>query len=173
MKTISQWIKIHPIKIGAVVILVSLLLGLVYFFIFGDPYGGIGGGAAHLYVQRSGDKDRDRDMMNIRLFLEMYKDKYGAYPTDLRKLVDEKLTQEERIEDPVTKDIYQYALSNDAGDYILAIRYGVLPAGLKLNRYLKAAGEDLMARKLQNDLDGTLYGVNCDDPIYCVSGSKR
>jgi uncharacterized protein YneR len=55
--------------------------------------------------------------------------------------------------DPTTNNSYSYGVNSD-----------VNPQGFVLGVTLESATN----QALVNDVDGTVFGVNCDDLVYCI-----
>ena len=53
--------------------------------------------------------------------------------------------------DPTSGQTYSYGVSSDGQSYVLA-----------------ATLEDSGNSQLQKDVDGTVFSIACDDPVYCV-----
>ncbi len=113
------------------------------------------------------DKKRVSDLRQVQSGLELYYDKCGYYPGrvdcgssfgsapktwgDLGKiLTDTKVGVSSLPKDPNPGATYLYGSAN-GDDYIL---------GAKLD----SASNPV----LQGDVDGLKFGVNCNDPVYCV-----
>lgn len=119
---------------------------------------GMGGARA-----KSRDTRRIGDLHNVMNALELYYSLKGTYPLDTcnsaaswDEFADE-LTQADigvsRIpKDPLNTDLYYYRYSaNDNGtDYVL---------GAQLEQ---------QDASLDDDIDGTKYGINCDGLVYCI-----
>ncbi|OGZ45300.1 MAG: hypothetical protein A3C84_02015 [Candidatus Ryanbacteria bacterium RIFCSPHIGHO2_02_FULL_48_12] len=159
----------HFIKASVLVAVVFVIPTgwLAYHFIC-NPYGGIGGGAAHVYNVRSGDLDRARDKSSIQLALELYKEKNLHYPERLQELLENNYIDSKKITDPITNEVYVYVLWKDGEDYVIKIPFGTLPSTVDFDRHLMKARKSSMEKRLKNDLDGVVSGINCNDPIYCA-----
>jgi len=168
-------IKRRVIRVFAVIlsILFLLFVAVVTMIIFIKPYSGIGGGAAHIYMSVSGDRERLREINSLPYALEHFYNVVGYLPRDLNDLVPE-YTSEEDIKDPKTGEVYGYKLS-DNGSYVIKTILGVHEPfiGCVQKIYLGSASE-IRSSLLDSppDLDGEILGLDCDDPAYCMGGSK-
>ncbi|MEK9173355.1 MAG: hypothetical protein AAB594_02175 [Patescibacteria group bacterium] len=123
--------------------------------------GGSGGSAS------ANDKKRVSDLRQVQSGLELYYNKCGYYPGrvdcgssfgsapktwgDLLKiLTDTKVGVSGLPKDPDPSATYWYGSTN-GNDYIL---------GAKLDSASNSV--------LRDDIDGLKFGVNCNDPVYCV-----
>ena len=107
---------------------------------------------------RARDTRRIADLHNVQNGLELYFSTNGHYPaadswtaleTDLQSVGIKHIP-----DDPLKSQHYQYGHNgsgDDTTDYVL---------GAKLEEGTNPA--------LGNDTDGTVYGIDCDDPVYCV-----
>ena len=87
----------------------------------------------------------------IQLALELYfDDKGGLYPASLLELEGKFMPTPPR--DPATGALYFYGLSSDRQNYVV---------GAKL--------EDRNNSELLKDADGLIHGIDCNDPVYCVT----
>ena len=108
--------------------------------------------AAVIMVNLSGvrskgnDAKRVSDVKNILLAVGLYYNDNNQYPTSLTDLVPNYLPSEPR--DPAG-NAYGYTASGT--DYVV---YTTL--------------DNASSTVLQSDLDGTVIGVNCNDPVYCA-----
>ena len=117
-------------------------------------------------VTRIRDIRRVDIIRNMQLALEEYYSEHNAYPTfpngvdrslDLRNqllLALEKYSFKTNAGDE-NLGVFYYRISNDSKSYIL----GVL---------LEERDSRLLTRDF-NDFDGIIYGLDCDDPIYCAT----
>lgn len=128
------------------------------------------------------DSRRRADLSNVRVMLLLYHDKHGMYPIavgttpeqrwqnlsntivtkeDLEKgLITGPLTQDPRQQE--TGYSYDYKNSPAQDNYVLKTILECSDKSL-CGDYLNAQGG------LQGDLDGTIFGVNCNDPSYCIT----
>ncbi|MFH1759095.1 MAG: type II secretion system protein [Patescibacteria group bacterium] len=109
---------------------------------------------------RGRDARRIADLRSTQNILELYYAKSGQYPnvgswSDLKnELVGASIGVSAIPNDPSSGEDYQYGTSASNQSYAL---------GAKL--------EDVDHPVLRDDVDGgggSNYGVNCDDPVYCV-----
>jgi len=104
-------------------------------------------------VQRAGrDTRRKQDLAQLRAPLADYQRKHqGNYPSSLSALVPDYASQVPS--DPLTGASYTYGVDDATNptDYVIM-----------------ATLEDSGDPELGSDVDGTVYGVNCDDPNYCI-----
>jgi len=49
---------------------------------------------------------------------------------------------------------------------IRSMFYGVVAENVKFDYWIKDAGKDINKRRLENDMDGVVYGINCE--ILCT-----
>ena len=127
-------------------------------------------------VQRRGrDARRISDLKNVQNALELYFNKCGYYPGGLEagavcgsftqipytdtnwgaelvpNLIGSNLGVRQIPNDPSSGRSYSYATDADGVGYIVG-----------------AVLEDEGNPALRDDIDGDVYGVPCDDPMYCV-----
>lgn len=113
--------------------------------------------------QKARDVRRVSDMRQVALALEMYYDSNSAYPGNTI-LVNEWANMKTAIE---------------AGNYISAVPADPIAGGVYLyyiesaantqNYVLGATLEDENNNALDNDVIGTKFGLDCADPVYCIS----
>lgn len=154
--------RVKRFALSLLLLSVGVIIG---FFILTDPYSGIGGGWAHVYFQRSGDQDRNRDVHSITLAAELHRDEVGRYPTHLSELG----LEPESIIDVITNREYEYAVSADGQSFVVKALMGNHPAASTCQEkmyYRKI--QDINGTNLMIDLDGIVLGLNCDDPAYCM-----
>jgi len=96
------------------------------------------------------DSYRISDILQIQIGLELYFDSNGFYPAQLSELEGEFIPFLPR--DPQTDSLYLYGFSAD-----------------RQNSVVGAVLEDPNSPAFTTDSDGTVYGVDCDDPTYCRS----
>jgi len=117
---------------------------------------GLGG-----FRSRGRDARRIADLRETQNALELYYTKNNAYPsisgTDTWVSLKTSLTG---------AGIGVTTISNDPLFPSRTYEYGV--AGDNQNYVLKATLEDISNPALNDDVDGTIYAINCDDPAYCV-----
>lgn len=125
-------------------------------------------------VQRSGrDTRRISDLRQVQNGVELYYAKCGYYPGDAQKdtdcsgftsiggskagwdtltaaLVDSSLGVSKVPNDPRSGESYVYG-STTGSSYVLG-----------------ATLENVNSPQLRDDVDGTVEGVDCSDPVYCV-----
>lgn len=112
------------------------------------------------FRSRGRDARRVADLREVQNSLELYYLRNGNYPTvnnwsDLRsELINEGIGVTIVPNDPLSDSsgqTYSYGYSSDKQGYVLA---GTL--------------EDSYSSSLKDDIDSTVYGVDCADPVYCV-----
>ena len=117
---------------------------------------GLGGFSA-----RGRDARRIADLRETQNALELYYTKNNKYPsisgTDTWASLKTSL---------IGAGIGVTTISNDPLAPSKTYEYGV--AGDQQNYVLKAALEDTGNPALNDDVDGTIYAISCDDPAYCV-----
>jgi len=115
------------------------------------------------------DYIRGFNFVRIQNILENYYIKYGKYPsipvdqaqtwTNLKSVLLNSGVASGEIESVVMDPLYPI---QDYGYYL----YDITPT---LKSYiLTAKFENLNSEKLKNDLDGSISGIDCEDPIYCL-----
>lgn len=109
------------------------------------------------FRSRGRDTRRIADLSQVQNGLELYFTKNGVYPdasdwaTLTATLKAAGIGVNSVPNDPTPTANYVYGLNSDKNSYVL---------GAKL--------EDGSNPALNSDIDGTVYGVNCDDPVYCI-----
>ena len=97
--------------------------------------------------EKSRDARRIGDIKQLQLALEMYYDSNSAYPSTTAALVGDFIPVQPQ--DP------------QGGNYL----YALIGSS---NYVLGATLESTTHSALGSDVDGTVGGINCDDPVYCV-----
>jgi len=153
-------------KIISFLVLGILITFFSYFYyaIVINPYGGIGGGAAH--VASGGDRRRHNDLLSLQLSLELYLDKNNQYPDSLSKLVPEFIGKVPT--DFATNDPYDYRVSADSKTYVLKTIFGGHQQTCRNEHYLSKHNIFLDDLDREPDLDGNVLGLDCNDPAYCI-----
>lgn len=109
---------------------------------------------------RGRDARRIADLRSVQNILELYYAKNGEYPSsnswsDLKSnLTGAGIGVSALPNDPINSETYQYSASASNQSYVL---------GSKM--------EDVDHSVLRDDVDGggtENYGINCDDPLYCI-----
>lgn len=96
------------------------------------------------------DAKRISDLSQIKLALELYFDSFRAYPTATSQLVPNYIPI--WPSDPLaTNPDYEYGASTTAAHYTVG-----------------ATLEDGNHQVLTGDVDGTVNGIDCDEPVYCI-----
>lgn len=117
---------------------------------------GLGG-----FRARGRDSRRIADLRETQNALELYYTKNNNYPAvgggDSWQGLKTSLTG---------AGIGVTTISNDPLSPGRTYQYGV--SGDNQNYVLRADLEDTNNPALKDDTDGTTYGINCDDPAYCV-----
>jgi general secretion pathway protein G len=132
------------IEILVVVAIIGLLSSIILV--------GLGG-----FQARARDANRIADLRQVENGLALYYNRYRVYPNAntwdaLRTALTGAGVGVNRIpDDPLPGQTYQYAVSGDGQQYVLA-----------------ATLEDNNNRELLKDVDGTVLGINCNDPVYCT-----
>jgi hypothetical protein len=119
-----------------------------------------------------GDRDTARvaNMESVRAYLEIYNTKCGHYPgvADIIPECSSPTANNNWIE--LTKAMSAAGISSRFPNDSIPGRnyfYGVgAPDDL---RFVVGATFERDNNKLRNDVDGIIYGVDCNDPVYCVS----
>jgi prepilin-type N-terminal cleavage/methylation domain-containing protein len=106
------------------------------------------------------DARRLADMQKVQSYLEIYYTRNRQYPnvSTWSALQGELVNSEVGISaipnDPVPNQTYYYGVdSTDFQSYVLGAKFST---------------PDHSALKEPTELDGTVLGVNCDDPVFCV-----
>lgn len=100
--------------------------------------------------QKARDSRRIADVKQIQLANEMYFDSNGKYAPNIAALVTAGYLPAEP-KDPQTGNAYIYGTASGQSDYVV---------GAQL--------EDSSNQALANDIDGTVFNQNCNDPVYCA-----
>ncbi len=123
------------------------------------------------FRSRGRDARRLADLKSVQNGLEIYYTRCGRYPggtppasgacpaTDVNTwgalktaLIDPSLGITKIPDDPLTGQIYYFAGKiGDGQGYVIGAK-------------LENAGDP----SLNTDVDGTVYGIDCNDPVYCV-----
>lgn len=133
--------------------------------------------AALVFFLEHGSRGVSRDftriiyLQKIGLILRDYRAEFGSYPSTLLELSaygrkkdsgktfprnDWPRNPGSEKDDPNAG--YLYAVSSDGANYVL---------GAKLDDMQKELEQ--LPEFAPSELDGIVYGVNCDDPVYCIS----
>lgn len=145
--------NIHPMRKGFTLIellVVVAIIGLLSAIILVGLTG---------FNTRARDTNRIADLRQTENGLALYYNKFQIYPNvtggSWTGLTDALVTAAIGItkiaNDPTPGRTYSYGVSGDGQSYVLA-----------------ATLEDAGNRELLKDVDGTVFGINCDDPVYCV-----
>jgi type II secretion system protein G len=124
--------------------------------------------------QKARDSRRISDLRQIALALEMYYDDNGGYPSDTTANDDD-------WGNPATANTLVYELQGEGGGtvYMASVpsdpgsnTYYYHPSGSTANGaqdyVLAATLENSSHSALDDDVDGTVYGRNCDGSVYCI-----
>lgn len=151
-------------KIFKTLILI-IVLGLTsgIFWLFLNPGYGIGGGLAH--IANGVNRVRTRNVRSIGVALMQYNEKNNTYPRSLDELVPAYISK--IPVDPITNRPYEYAISTNAKDYVIKADFNNFAPGCYSQVVLVPIARELQKFDLQNDLDGKVYGLDCEDPTYC------
>jgi prepilin-type N-terminal cleavage/methylation domain-containing protein len=106
------------------------------------------------------DTRRVADLRNVQNALEVYFNSNNAYPSDTTwssletTLINAGIGVSKLPTDPVNNAtyFYGYGASTDGLDYVLS-----------------ATLEHGNSNLLDDDADGPVHGVSCNDPVYCLS----
>lgn len=117
---------------------------------------------------RGRDVRRVADLRSTQNALEIYFTRFSSYPATQAWAALDALLVAAGIgvnnipDDPLNTGTYVYQYAADPP--------GCAPGGATpcLNYVLDATLEDATNQVLANDVDGTVYTVNCADPDYCV-----
>lgn len=122
---------------------------------------------------RSKDAKRIADLSQIQLALELWADgnatsadPIGYYPPNLLTLAPKYISS---VPTDPSGEEYDYHRSEDWKSYILR-------AFLIQNEdHVNCETRSLITRNpvLEHDLDGTILGIDCNDPAYCVSNQNN
>jgi len=113
------------------------------------------------FTIRQRDTRRIADIRTTQNALELYFTKQSTYPPGptyanmVTQVTGADIGINSIPNDPLTGRSYFYAP-------------GTCTSGVCLNYVVGATLEDGTMEALKNDADGTVFGANCDDPIYCV-----
>jgi len=110
-------------------------------------------------VQKQGrDARRISDLRQVQSGLELYYNKNGSYPTGITSwgqlvttLTGAGIGISNVPVDPTNNSTYYYRYASDGTSYVL---------GAQL--------EDTNNPRLNDDVDGIVLGLSCDDPVYCI-----
>jgi hypothetical protein len=113
------------------------------------------------FETRGRDARRIADLRSIQNSLELYFTKRSTYPTGpayanmVTQITGADIGINNIPNDPLTGRSYTYAPGNCTGEVCLNYIVG---ASLEISDH----------EALNNDVDKTVFGINCADPIYCV-----
>ena len=106
------------------------------------------------------DSRRIADLQKMQSYLELYYTKNRAYPNvsswvSLQtELVNANLGITSIPNDPLSTQTYYYGVeSSDRQGYVLGSKFSI---------------SDHASLKESTELDGTILGVSCDDPVFCI-----
>lgn len=105
------------------------------------------------------DSRRIADIQKVQSYLELYYTKYRAYPnvSDWKSLQTELINANLGItsipNDPLSTQTYYFGIAPDKQGYVLGATFST---------------SDHASLKEPTEIDGTVYGVNCDDPVFCI-----
>ncbi len=104
---------------------------------------------------RGRDTRRIADMKEVQNGLEIYYMKNGEYPTATNWIELEDALKNVGINqipnDPTPTKTYYYG--SDGQSYVIGV---------------EIEDQDSNKAMLDKDVDGTIYNVSCDDPVYCI-----
>jgi hypothetical protein len=115
----------------------------------------LGSAVLSLFTFRDYGRPNDKKLTAVYSFkmqLELYYDQHSKYPNILEDIVS-------GYDKSYIQASYEYAISTDGQKYILKTSF-VPPtchAQFDTNKYVSG------------DLDGTIFGLDCNDPAFCVS----
>ncbi|MEK7576383.1 MAG: hypothetical protein AAB482_01680 [Patescibacteria group bacterium] len=126
---------------------------------------------------KSVDARRVADLRQIQLGLELWSDQNAAsstnyiYPDELSVLAPQHIGSIPN--DPYPPLVYDYRVDNKKKNYVLRafLLAGKTSSQTCLSRYndYKNKSRGYHNSALDGDLDGTVFGLDCNDPAYCVS----
>ncbi len=96
------------------------------------------------------DMKRIADIRMLNIALEMYHGEYKKYPDTLEELTNKGILTN-LPKDPILKEAYEYRPSSDKTSFML-----------------KTILDNRSHNSLKDDIDGKRFGLDCDDPAYCV-----
>ena len=106
------------------------------------------------------DSRRISDLQKMQSYLEIYYTKNRAYPnvstwSDLQTtLINAGVGVTAIPNDPISGNKYDYGIDNsDFQSYVLGARFST---------------SDHSSLKEQTEVDGTVFGVDCGDPVFCI-----
>ncbi|KKR88942.1 MAG: hypothetical protein UU85_C0001G0134 [Candidatus Wolfebacteria bacterium GW2011_GWA2_42_10] len=106
------------------------------------------------------DSRRITDLQKVQGYLEVYYTKNRQYPNVSAwsalqtELVNAQMGITAIPNDPLPGGVYHYGVnSTDRQSYVLGARFST---------------SDHSALKEPTEVDGTVFGVNCDDPVFCI-----
>jgi len=104
---------------------------------------------------RDQDLDKINTVVGIGLDLIFYGDSMdGIYPKDIYELSS--VINPVAEYHPINTTVYKYGVSWDKKNYVVGARLDF---------------PDRFQGELKDDVDGFIYNINCDDPIYCVTNN--
>ena len=106
------------------------------------------------------DSRRISDLQKMQSYLEIYYTKNRAYPnvstwSDLQTtLINAGVGVTAIPNDPISGNNYYYGIDNsDFQSYVLGARFST---------------SDHSSLKEQTEVDGNVFGVDCEDPVFCI-----
>ena len=127
---------------------IGVSIGIVFFFLSLVLL-------ASVNVKRGASDDLARvvGLKQIKVALEIYFDYNGKYPDTLEELMQAQILTQMPV-DPKSSDLYFYK--------------NIINTDLDQSYVLSAQFENEDYPALNVDIDGVVFGHNCEDPIYCV-----
>jgi hypothetical protein len=168
--------------IATIVIIVDALLGLyilglIVFLIILGLLASVFLSSLNTARVKGVDARRIDDLRQIQLGLELWRDQNAAsstnyiYPEKLSVLAPQYISSVSN--DPRPQLVYDYRMDNKKKNYVLrAFLVGGGATSLMCSdRYIdyKNKLRNYHNPALDGDLDGAIFGLDCNDPAYCVS----
>lgn len=115
--------------------------------------------------QKARDSRRISDLRQIALALEMYYDDNGGYPSDTTANDDDWTQLDSELK---ASPVYMATVPTDPGSNTYKYHPDGTTANGAQDYVLGATLEDSGHSALDNDVNGTVFGLNCDGAVYCI-----
>ncbi len=115
--------------------------------------------------EKSRDVRRISDLRQVALALEMYYDDESGYPSDTVASDDDWAVLDTELE---AAPVYMTSVPVDPSSNTYYYHPNGTTANGATNYILGATLENTSHSAFDDDVDGTVNGLNCVDPVYCI-----
>lgn len=115
--------------------------------------------------EKSRDVRRISDLRQVALALEMYYDDESGYPSDTVASDDDWAVLDTELE---AAPVYMTSVPVDPSSNTYYYHPDGTTANGATNYVLGATLENASHSAFDDDVDGTVNGLNCVDPVYCI-----